>query len=307
MCQKTAARKLFLVLFAGVLAALAGCQHRTALVVGSKSSTEQTIVGEIIAQHLEHRLGQAVERRPNLNSTASAYQLLQGGEVSLYPEYTGSIVTDVLGETPATDPAQVFERARGEVRRTGHVELLNPLGFDNRIVMVIRRDDPRAARTQTLDDAVRAGQGGDAKNGWKIAVSYAFQQSPESSVLTIYQLPMAAAVRAMEAAALFPALERGDVNMIAARAGDGLLASADRTGSPVKILEDNRHLFTPQQAAILVRQDVLMNLPALRPALDELSGKITTERMRQLAAAVDIDQHKVPDVAAQFLESVELK
>ena len=307
MCLRRDAYKRIPILFASALALLVGCQNRTKLIVGSKSSTDQSIVGEIIAQHLEHRLGQAVERRPNLNGTASAYQLLQGGEVSLYPEYTGSIVSEVLLEPPVTDPPQVFERARGEVRRTGRVELLDPLGFDNHVVMVIRTDDPRAARTQTLDDAAKAGEGGDAKNGWKIAVSYAFQQTADISLLTKYQLPMAAAVRGMESASLFPALQKGEISMIAARATDGMLASTDKAASAWKILEDNRHVFTPQQSAILVRQDVLMSLPGLRPALEELSGKFTAARVRSLTAAVDVDQHKVKDVAADFLKSAGLK
>jgi len=50
---------------AGVVAALAfaGCsssQSGHALLVGSKNFTEQVVLGEIIAQHLEHRLHQKV-------------------------------------------------------------------------------------------------------------------------------------------------------------------------------------------------------------------------------------------------------
>ena len=289
-------------------AAATGCRSKATLVVGSTSSTAQTVVGEIIAQHLERRLGQTVERRPNLNGTATAYQLLQGGEVSLYTEYTGSIITDVLHETPASDPAQILERSRGELRRTGQAELLNPLGFEDPVVMVIRVDDPRASRSRTLDEAAEAAQGGDAKNGWKIAVSYAFQQRPDGiQILTQYKLPMAAAVRGMETANLFPALQKGEVSMIAARATDGVLASTDGPVSLWKILEDNRHLFTPQQAAIVVRQNVLTTVPALRRALDELSGRLSTPTVRKLAAAVDIDQRKAPEVAAQFLAGAGLK
>lgn len=284
-----------------------GCSRRPALVVGSKNSTEQSLVGEIIAQHLEHRLNQTVERRPNLNGTSAAYQLLQSGEVSLYPEYTGTILSDVLGEPPASDPAQVLDRARSELLRTGHVEVLNPLGFDNPIVMVIRTDDPRASQTGTLDQAAAAAQGGDAKHGWKIAVSYAFQQGNAITLLTKYALPMAAAVRGMEAANLFPALQHGDVSMIAARATDSLLASIDQANSPFKIVTDNRQLFPPEQAVILARQDVLANTPGLRAALDQLSGKFTTARVRQLTSAVDIGHRGVPAVAAEFLTSAGLK
>ena len=44
--------------------------------VGSKNFTEQVVLGEIIAQHLEHRLHQSVERSLNLGGTLLAHQAL---------------------------------------------------------------------------------------------------------------------------------------------------------------------------------------------------------------------------------------
>ena len=44
-----------------------------------------------------------------------------------------------------------------------------------------------------------------------------------------------------------------------------------------------------------------MAQPDLRPALDELSGKITTEKMRELDAQVDLGHLQPKDVAAAFL------
>ena len=62
------------------------------------------MLGEIIAQHLEHRLGRKVERRLNLGGTLLTYQALQNGEISLYPEYTGTIEAEILKETPSARP-----------------------------------------------------------------------------------------------------------------------------------------------------------------------------------------------------------
>src|SRR6185437_10432631 len=65
-------------IIASVTAALAlllgGCSSSGAgtLRVGSKNFTEQVVMGEIIAQHLERRLHQKVERRLNLGGTLLA-------------------------------------------------------------------------------------------------------------------------------------------------------------------------------------------------------------------------------------------
>jgi glycine betaine/choline ABC-type transport system substrate-binding protein len=91
-----------------------GCRRAKTIVVGSKGSTEQMLLGEITAQHLESRLGRKIDRRFNVGGTLIAFQSLQNGDIGVYPEYTGAIETEILKEQPSTDPALVFERARLE-------------------------------------------------------------------------------------------------------------------------------------------------------------------------------------------------
>jgi len=277
-------------LLAATLAAT-GCSRGPKLAVGSMNSTEQILLAEIAAQHLEHRLGRAVDRHPNLGRTVNAYQALQSGEVNMYPEYSGSIVTEILKEVPSADASLVFQRARGEMKRTAQLELLDPLGIDNPFVVVIRADDPRAGKVSTLSEAAAV------KDGWALGVTSEFQQlSDGMAALTQYKLPMKAAPRSMDGAALFSSLQKGTVTMIVTRATDGNLTQATW-----KTLRDDRNLFVPKQAALLVQDALLTALPAARPALQELSGKFTIEKMRKLNAQVDLDHLQPKDVAASFL------
>ena len=55
-----------------ITALLTGCGARNHIVVGSKNFTEQLILGEIIAQHIEGRLHQPVERKLDLGGTLLA-------------------------------------------------------------------------------------------------------------------------------------------------------------------------------------------------------------------------------------------
>src|SRR5512147_2822610 len=87
------------------------------VVVGSKNETEQMLLGEIVAQHLEHRLGHPVERRTGLGGTAILYQSILSGEVGIYPEYTGLISSEILKEAADADPTIVLARARQEMDR----------------------------------------------------------------------------------------------------------------------------------------------------------------------------------------------
>jgi glycine betaine/choline ABC-type transport system substrate-binding protein len=107
---------------------------------------------------------------------------------------------------------------------------------------------------------------------------------------------MKAAPRSMDADLLFKALEQRTVTMIVAHATDGMLTQA-----AWKTLRDDRSLFVPKQAAVLVQDSLLVAVPAARPALNELSGKFTIEKMRKLNAQVDLDHMQPKDVAASFL------
>ena len=83
---------------------IVGCTKERPITVGSKNFTEQVILGEIVAQHLEHRLGRHVDRQLNLGGTLLVHQALVNGDIDLYPEYTGTALTTVLKLPPAHAP-----------------------------------------------------------------------------------------------------------------------------------------------------------------------------------------------------------
>jgi osmoprotectant transport system permease protein len=68
-----------------------------------------------------------------------------------------------------------------------------------------------------------------------------------------------------------------------------------------EILKDDRHAFGPAQACILVRQLAIDKNPNLRPALLELSGKLTNDIIRKLNYDVDVKGQSIRAVAAAFL------
>jgi glycine betaine/choline ABC-type transport system substrate-binding protein len=274
---------------------LASCgSSKKPLVVGSKDEAEQMLLGEIVAQHLEHRLGQKVVRRTGLGSTGVVYQALLSGDVGVYPEYTGLIETEILKEPADKNPQIMFTRVKQELARVAQIDVLDSLGFDNPSAIVV----PAAGmeKIASLSDAARA------ETRWKLGLTYEFQaRSDALQALAPYRLPMAAS-RVMDAKQLFAALEKGEVNMIATRATDGHLISPDW-----KIVADDQKVFPPYEACLLVRKDLVAAEPMLRPALVELSGKFNFETMRKLNAEVDVEHRAVATVAADFLTQAGLR
>lgn len=274
------------VLFAALIATLAGCGSRDRIVVGSKNFAEQLILGEIVAQHLE-RSGLQVERRLNLGGTLLAHDALLRGQIDLYPEYTGTALTAVLKQPPSSDAAEVLRRVR-DGYRAWNVEWLDPLGFNNTFAMVIRGEEARRGQFKTLTDAER--------RQWVLGVGYEFVSRPDglAGLQRVYHLPLAGPPKTMDLGLLYQALEQGRIDMAAANSTDGLIAASDFV-----ILEDDRHFFPPYQAALVVRQAVLN--ARLRKTLRALSGRFTDALMRRLNYEVVGMHRPIPEVARGFL------
>ncbi|MBZ5633901.1 MAG: ABC transporter substrate-binding protein [Acidobacteriia bacterium] len=274
---------------------LASCGgSKKPVVVGSKNGTEQMLLGEIVAQHLERRLGRPVERRLGLGDTAILYQSMLSGDVGIYPEYTGLIEADILKEQANPDPQIVLARVRQEMARVAQIEVLDSLGFDSPSAMVVRASG--LEKIASLSEAAKTDK------RWKMGFPYEFQSRSDGyKQLSSYRLS-SESPRILDPAQLFPALEKGDVDMIATRATDGHLTSPDW-----KILADDRKVFPSYEACLLVRQDLIAAEPALRPALAELSRKFTADAMRKANAEVDVAHRPVAAVAADFLAQAGLR
>lgn len=273
-------------------ALLAGCSGgRSAIVVASKNFTEQIVLGEIVAQHLERRLRVPVDRRLNLGGTLLAHQALVAGQIDLYPEYTGTALTAILKLPPAPEPGAVLAGVRAAYRPLG-LEWMPPLGFSNGFAMVIRGPEARAHGIASLSDAARY------RPGWVLGAGYEFTSRPDGlpALLRTYHLPLQGAPKSMDLGLLYRALEQGEVTMAAGNETDGMLRALD-----VRVLQDDRRAFPPYDAALVVRAAALAAHPGLREALGELSGKFSVAAMQELNAAVDGAHKPVAEVAGDFL------
>ena len=269
---------------------LLGCSREPRVRVASKDFTEQLVLGEIVAEHLENRLHGHVSRRLGLGGTLLTQQAMLAGDIDVFPEYTGTALTAVLKQKPLKDPAQVL----ADVRRgyaQWHLEWLDPLGFENTFAMAIRKD-----RLKTLTEAAAA-------RPWKLGAGYEFAHREDGlpGLVKTYNLRLAGSVKTMDLGLLYQALSKGQVEMIAGNSTDGMLSVL-----PVTVLADDKHHFPPYECALVVREGAEQQFPALRPALLELSGKITSNTMRRLNYELDGKHRPAREIARNFLRSVGL-
>src|SRR4051794_31045863 len=93
--------------------------------IGSKASIENIVLGEILA-HLAREGGFAADHNSSLGGTQIVYQALLKGDIDIYPEYTGTLIAEVLQG----------EKIRGEEElqaalARSNLAISRPLGFNN--------------------------------------------------------------------------------------------------------------------------------------------------------------------------------
>src|SRR5260370_15696030 len=116
---------------------------QTKITIGSKFFTEQVVLADLLAQHIEARTGIPVIRKTNLGGTLLVHKALLAGELDLYVEYTGTALTAVLNESPVGDSAAVYNRVKQLYAQRFNVEVTEPLGFANTFAMVVRGAAPK--------------------------------------------------------------------------------------------------------------------------------------------------------------------
>ena len=290
----------FLLCLLSLFCFVAACRKPTQphLTIGSKFFTEQVILAELLAQHIEALTNIPVERKTNLGGTLLVHKALLAGDLDLYVEYTGTALTAVLNESPGTDnSAAIYNRVKQQYAQRFNLELTEPLGFENTFAMVIRGEDADSLHLRTMSDLAPVAP------KWRAGVGYEFLERPDGfrGWSTSYALHFAAQPNVMDLGLLYRALVDHQVDIVAGNSTDGLIDSLQLVA-----LEDDRRYFPPYDAVPIVRRAALEKFPQLRSALADLSGKLTAAEMRHLNAQVDADQRDVAAVVRAFRASKNL-
>ena len=261
-----------------------------AVVVGSKNFTEQVILGELLAQALEAE-GVPVVRKLNLGGTFVCDQGLRTGDLDLYVEYTGTAVSAVFHEEVPHDSQAALVRAR-ELYAAAGISVLEPLGFNNTFTILVRGRDARAHALRTIDDLRPLAP------RWTPGFGYEFIQRQDGypGLVQAYGLRFGSQPRGMDLSLIYRALAEGQVDVIAGDATSALINSLD-----LALLEDTRRYFPPYDAVPLVRTSSLLREPAIGRAMASVAGRVSSQDMRALNAAVDLERRDPAAVVRAFL------
>ncbi len=264
--------------------------------IGTKNFTEQLILGEVLAQLIEHRTALSVERRFNLGGTMICQKALEAGEIDLYVEYTGTALTAVLERAVIADPKRAYDQVSRAYRERFDLEWSAPLGFDNTYTITVRKADAASSNLETISDLAAVSR------RFRAGFTAEFSERPDGypGLRRAYGLVFKE-VRDLDVALMYSAIADSEVDVICAFATDGRIAAFD-----LQLLRDDRGFFPPYQAAPVIRASVLRRYPELTTVLGLLANRLDATTMRNLNSEVDAKKRSPKEVAHDFLRQIDL-
>ncbi|MEO7116696.1 MAG: glycine betaine ABC transporter substrate-binding protein [Caldimonas sp.] len=250
------------------------------LVVGSKRFTESYVLGEILTDTL-NAAGRPAEHRRGLGNTGILEQALATGAIDLYPEYTGTIVRELLKRegNPSLDELNRWLSPRG-------LKVAIPFGFNNTYALAMTREKARALHIARLSDLF-----GPAGASLKLGLSHEFLERGDGwpALRQAYGGGPATPI-GLDHGLAYDAVTAGRVDVIDVYSTD---AKVGRLG--LTVLEDDRHFFPAYDAVVLMRASV-------DPApLEKLTGAIDAATMIAMNADVELDGRSFAETARKFL------
>jgi osmoprotectant transport system substrate-binding protein/osmoprotectant transport system permease protein len=267
--------------------------NRDSYVVGTKSFTEQYILGALMQQRLQ-AAGLASTRRDGLGS-AVLFKALTSGDVDMYVDYSGTIWANYMHHDDVKPRAEVLKDVARWLKATYGVRMLGALGFENAYALAMPRKKAEALGINSIADL--AAHAPDMS----IAGDYEFFDRPEWKALQkAYGLNFREQ-RSMQATFMYKAAASGDVDVISAFSSDGRIAQYD-----LKVLADPKQALPPYDAILLLAPEYANDaklIAALKPLIDAVPVKLM--RAANLRAA---NSGATPAAVARWLwEKIEGK
>jgi osmoprotectant transport system substrate-binding protein len=263
---------------------------KPAVTIGDKNFTEENILGQLYSQALQAK-GYNVSLKENLGSTEIIYKALTSGQIDMYPEYTGILLSAIANQTKEPPSAgQAYAQAKAFVEKHG-ATLLNYTPFYDSDALATLPSYVVAHHLSSIAELKPLGKlvtvGGPPEFATRFEGLLGLKQ--------VYGVVPTFKPIAIELS--YKALESGQVNVQTVFTTDGQLLSGK-----FKLLADPKHVFGFQNVAPVVKASVLAaEGPAFKQTLNSVSALLTLHAIQQLNAAVSIDKQSAATVAHQFL------
>jgi osmoprotectant transport system substrate-binding protein len=268
------------------------------LTIGSKNFTEQKVLGEIYAQALS-AAGYDVSKELNLGDEKVALKALEQGDISAYPEYTGTALLSFFGfqadELPKNELKAYAEAEEGFKEK--NLTALPPTPFVSSNEVAVTKETADELGLSKISDLKGKSQDltlyGSPECRQRLDCLLGLQQ--------VYGLQFKK-FTPVDLALRHEVLSEGQADVSIVFTTDPQIK---REG--FVLLEDDKGMFPPYNSALVVRDDVIKEAgPDLAKVVEQVNKGLTDEVMQELNARVDLDKETPEQVAGEYLSETGL-
>ncbi|MFF3023991.1 ABC transporter permease/substrate-binding protein [Gottfriedia sp. NPDC057948] len=267
--------------------------NKTDLVIAGKLGAEPEIIMNMYKLLIEDETHLNVEVKPNFGKTTFVFNALKKGDIDIYPEYTGTVISTFLKEKAVSNDAKaVYEQAAEGLAKKYNLSYLEPMKFNDTYALAVPDHISKQFGIETISDATKV------ENQLKAGFTLEFTDREDGylGLQKLYGLKFPN-LKTMEPKLRYDAIQSGDLSIIDAYSTDSELQSYN-----MKVLVDDKNLFPPYQCAPLLRKETLKKYPEVEIILNKLKNKITDDEMREMNYKVNVGGKSAKSVAKEFLK-----
>ncbi|MDT7559042.1 MAG: osmoprotectant transport system substrate-binding protein [Pseudonocardiales bacterium] len=270
-------------------------QGKPAVTVGDKDFSEAFLIGDLYEQALKAK-GYTVNLKANVGGSEVIDSAFKAGQIDVYPEYTGEILSSVAGDQGRTTSAEeTWQKAKAFEEANRGATLLPQTPFQDIDVVIVKPEFASAHNLKAIGDLKNVGPGGQG-------VSWAAQPPDKTRYAGLVGMQQAygltnVAFVGVDVGVTYSALDTGTVNSADAFSTDGQLTTNKYT-----VLDDPEHIMGFQHVAPVVKQSVLAAQgPEFAQTLNWVDSLLTQQAILQMNAAIQLNHVDPATVAQKFL------
>jgi osmoprotectant transport system substrate-binding protein len=278
----------------GAAAAPAAESQSTPIIVGTKNFPEQFVLGQLYKQALEAK-GFDVQYKENIGSTELIDTALRSGRVTMYPEYTGTMLSVTFKrKTVPKTAAATYALAKRLYGRRGQT-LLRQTPFEDKDVLTVTRATANRYGLRTIAHLSKV-------------PNLTITGFPEWDTRWRGPLKRLYGVQGFDFVPLAGISAYGLLDRKRAEAADVFTTDPQLLSRKYVQLRDPKNMFGFQRVAPVVDRDLVAeNGARFTSTLNSVSRLLTVKAMQAMNRAVVIAKKSPAKVADAFLKANDLK
>ena len=288
----TALSMISIVALSIMILPLLNFKEQEEIVIAGKLGSEPEILINMYKLLIENETDLTVQLKPGLGKTSFVFNALKSGSIDIYPEFTGTAISEFLKEEAINNNQEdVYHQAKeGMMNKFGMV-MLSPMKYNNTYALAVSKEMAETYDLQSISDikpiqeTIKAG----------FTLEFNDREDGYLGIQNRYGITLPN-ITTIEPKLRYQAIETGNIDLLDAYSTDSEIRQYN-----LQVLVDDQQLFPPYQGAPLLRKETLDKYPEIETALNKLANRITDDEMREMNYQVNVEGKNVEDVAREYL------